>query len=218
MPQGLCVVYVTLIWATREIEILLMFAGQMGCEALNFALKRWIKEERPKRKLVNTLTVLPADVISEMFGKGYGMPSSHAQFVAFFSISLTLWLLLRHVPGPTMSYSPSTILERSLLSILALMGAAAVASSRVYLSYHTPRQVWVGVGVGVASAVLYFIFTTILRRSGLIEWALDTTLARKFRMRDLITTEDIQDAGWGRFESRRQKSVKGIDTRSKKSR
>lgn len=29
--------------------MLLMFAGQMGCEALNFVLKRIIKEERPKR-------------------------------------------------------------------------------------------------------------------------------------------------------------------------
>lgn len=26
-----------------------MFMGQMGCEALNFLLKRLIKEERPKR-------------------------------------------------------------------------------------------------------------------------------------------------------------------------
>jgi len=39
-------------WATREVEILLMFAGQMGCEALNFLLKRLIKEERPKRVLL----------------------------------------------------------------------------------------------------------------------------------------------------------------------
>ena len=54
MPQGLCVVYATLIWSTREIEIFLMFAGQMGCEALNWGLKRWIKEERPKGGLVST--------------------------------------------------------------------------------------------------------------------------------------------------------------------
>lgn len=26
-----------------------MFAGQMSCEALNFALKRLIREERPQR-------------------------------------------------------------------------------------------------------------------------------------------------------------------------
>ena len=50
VPQALCVIYVTLIWSTREVEILLMFAGQMGCEALNFLLKRLIKEERPKRR------------------------------------------------------------------------------------------------------------------------------------------------------------------------
>lgn len=47
VPQALTIVYVTLIWSTREIEILLMFAGQMGCEALNWILKRYIKEERP---------------------------------------------------------------------------------------------------------------------------------------------------------------------------
>jgi len=50
VPQALCVIYVTLIWSTREVEILLMFTGQMGCEALNFVLKRAIKEERPKRE------------------------------------------------------------------------------------------------------------------------------------------------------------------------
>ena len=52
VPQALCVAYVVLIWASREIEILLMFAGQMGCEVLNLILKRLIKEERPRRMLV----------------------------------------------------------------------------------------------------------------------------------------------------------------------
>ena len=50
MPQALCVSYATLIWASREAEVVLMFAGQMGCEALNFVLKRIVKEERPKRR------------------------------------------------------------------------------------------------------------------------------------------------------------------------
>lgn len=51
VPQALCVSYATLIWSTREVEVILMFAGQMGCEALNFVLKRFIKEERPKGEL-----------------------------------------------------------------------------------------------------------------------------------------------------------------------
>ena len=59
LPQALCVVYVSLIWATREVEILLMFMGQMGCEAFNFALKRLVKQERPRRtSALPTSTVL----------------------------------------------------------------------------------------------------------------------------------------------------------------
>lgn len=49
VPQALCITYATLIWSTREAEVFLMFAGQMGCEAANWILKRLIKEERPKR-------------------------------------------------------------------------------------------------------------------------------------------------------------------------
>jgi len=139
-----------------------------------------------------------------MHGKGYGMPSSHSQFVAFFSLSLTLWLLFRHVPTASTSYSPSTFLERLLLSLCACAGAGAVAASRVYLNYHTPKQVLVGATAGGIFAVVWFLFTTYLRRYGWIDGALETWLSRKFRVRDLITTEDVQDAGWGRWEARRQ--------------
>lgn len=83
MPQALCVVYATLMWSTREAEVVLMFAGQMACEAINFALKRLIKEERP-----------PALGV----GKGYGMPSSHAQFCVFWAVALGLFLIARHEP------------------------------------------------------------------------------------------------------------------------
>lgn len=42
-----------------------MFAGQMGCEALNFVLKRIIKEERPKRMcFVHRFDSQPADKTS----------------------------------------------------------------------------------------------------------------------------------------------------------
>nr|POE53416.1 putative dolichyldiphosphatase [Quercus suber] len=47
VPQALMITYVSLIWSTREIEIAIMLAGQLGCEALNWVLKRWIREERP---------------------------------------------------------------------------------------------------------------------------------------------------------------------------
>jgi dolichyldiphosphatase len=166
-----------------------MFAGQMASEALNFALKRLIKEERPK----------------QMNGKGYGMPSSHAQFVGFFSVALSLFLLLRHTPpkNPIPSHTPLSIATRIGLSILATLCAALVAVSRIYLSYHTPKQVFVGWMTGVITAVLWFAATAILRRVGLLAWGLDTTLSRLFRIRDLVVEEDLSQAGWEKWEERR---------------
>lgn len=153
-----------------------------------------------------------------MYGKGYGMPSSHAQFVAFFAVSLTLFLLQRHVPSASTSYSPSTFGERVLLSILGCGCASAVAASRIYLNYHTSKQVLVGVGAGAVSAIGWFLATAYLRRYGWIDWVLENPLARMLRMRDLITTEDLVDAGWGRYESRRKAGRSETNGRSKKAR
>ncbi|OJJ04730.1 hypothetical protein ASPVEDRAFT_86113 [Aspergillus versicolor CBS 583.65] len=182
VPQALCVVYVTLVWATREVEVGLMFAGQLACEALNFALKRIIKEERPK----------------EMFGKGYGMPSSHAQFVAFFAVYMGLFLMFRHSPN----HQNKGIIFRIIASIGISLGAIAVAVSRIYLTYHTPRQVLAGGAVGVVYALAWFIFTGFLRSYGWIDWGLDHSVARCFRLRDLVVSEDLAEAGWQRWEAK----------------
>jgi dolichyldiphosphatase len=143
----------------------------------------------------------------EMHGKGYGMPSSHAQFVSFFSVTLALFLLFRHVPHPTDTHTPLTFPQRFALSILALASAVTVACSRIYLNYHTPKQVIVGCAAGVISALVWFGFTTYLRRAGWIEWVLDTYLARLFRVRDLVVQEDLVDSGWARWEERKKRSA-----------
>ncbi|GJN75222.1 hypothetical protein PLIIFM63780_009569 [Purpureocillium lilacinum] len=220
VPQSLCIVYATLVLATREAEIALALAGQLACEALNFALKRLIKEERPRR----------------IHGKGYGMPSSHAQFVAFWSVSLALFLLLRHRPsgvaattrarangsaakgamrrlGASVSvdglHRPWSLPERLAVSLAAAGVAAAVACSRVYLDYHTPRQVLAGAAAGVASALGWFAATAVLRRSGWLAWALDTPLARALRVRDLAVEEDMCQAGWEKWEAKRAAAAAG---------
>lgn len=148
-----------------------------------------------------------------MHGKGYGMPSSHAQFVAFFSTYLTLFLLLRHTPHPigsphrSTTHTPIPFWQRFILSLLALASAAAVAQSRIYLNYHKPRQVYVGVGAGVCCAVAWFVVTGLARRYGIVDWLLDFELARAVRMRDLVVSEDLVDAGWERWEMRRRKRM-----------
>ncbi|KAL4776064.1 hypothetical protein BDW60DRAFT_203905 [Aspergillus nidulans var. acristatus] len=181
VPQALCVVYVTLVWASREVEVGLMFAGQLVCEALNFALKRIIKEERPK----------------QMFGKGYGMPSSHAQFVAFFAVYLTLFLIFRHAP----SGANQSIMFRIVASLGITLGAGAVAVSRIYLTYHTVRQVLAGCAVGAVFALFWFTFTGLLRSCGWIDWVLEHSIARFLRIRDLVVSEDLAEAGWQRWEA-----------------
>ena len=89
IPQGLMVVYVTLIYSRREIELVLMFVGQLLCELANWILKRLIKENRPKG--------LPCSVqaYEDILIEGYGMPSSHSQFMAFFAVYVTLYLIHR---------------------------------------------------------------------------------------------------------------------------
>ena len=133
------------------------------------------------------------------------MPSSHSQFVAFFSLSLTLFLLFRHQTTTHTSYSPSSIVERAGLALVSFICAFSVAASRVYLNYHTPRQVWIGFSAGLCFAVAWFLTTTYLRQAGWVDWGLDLWIARQLRFRDLVLTEDLQDAGWGRFEERRLK-------------
>ncbi|KAL3471787.1 phosphatidic acid phosphatase type 2/haloperoxidase [Aspergillus californicus] len=197
VPQALCVVYVTLVWASREVEVGVMFAGQLGCEALNFALKRIIKEERPK----------------QMFGKGYGMPSSHAQFVAFFAVYLGLFLIFRHYPTPAS--------QGRLLRVFGSLGiclcATAVAVSRIYLTYHTTRQVLAGCAVGAVFALVWFQFTGVLRSYGWIEWGLDHSVARFLRLRDLVVSEDLAEAGWQRWETKRmlKQNERGVRQSSK---
>lgn len=78
-----------------------------------------------------------------------------------------------------------------------------VAASRVYLNYHTPKQVLVGCAAGVLFAIAWFMFTSYLRRSDWVGWGLETRLSRLLRMRDLCINEDIMDAGWGRWQERR---------------
>ena len=188
-----------------------MFAGQMACEALNWVLKRHFKEQRPRGRNQDISTKISQptqdDVLTqaEMHGKGYGMPSSHAQFVAFFSVTLALFLLFRHVPHPTETHTPFSFAGRCALSLLALASAGTVAVSRIYLSYHTQKQVLVGCACGALFALLWFAFTTYLRRAGWIEWALSTWLARALRVRDLVVQEDLVDSGWARWEERRKR-------------
>jgi len=103
-----------------------------------------------------------------------------------------------------------------LLSLAALASAAAVAASRIYLSYHTPKQVLVGCVAGAIFALFWFGFTTILRRSGWVEWALETWIFRVLRVRDLVVQEDLVDSGWARWEDQRKRQNFRVQNKKRK--
>ncbi|KAK4178397.1 putative dolichyldiphosphatase [Triangularia setosa] len=233
VPQALCVVYATLLWSTREAEVLLMFLGQLTCELINFILKRLIKEERPKHVIITG-------------GKGYGMPSSHAQFAVFWAVALGLFLMVRHRPPrshikkgqmqkekkegeegqePALvdvprrykegglqavnahleaySHTPWSLAQRAVVSLAAGVVAVLVAWSRIYLGYHTPKQVLAGSAAGAVSAVAWFAVTYMMRETGLLAWALEFPVVRWLRIRDLVVEEDLCQAGWEKWEERR---------------
>ena len=212
-----------------------MFAGQLTCEAVNFVLKRLIKEERPRHLHTGA--------------RGYGMPSSHAQFVVFWAVALSLFLLVRHRPPPggraqrqvggegdgnkdkelrapsladvprayragglpalnasveAYSHGPWTLPQRGLLSGGAVAVAGLVAWSRVYLGYHTVRQVLAGCVAGAGCGAAWFAVTYLLRETGALAWALELPVARWCRVRDLVVEEDLCQAGWEKWETGRR--------------
>jgi hypothetical protein len=122
VPQGLCIMYVTLIWATREVEIAMMFSGQMGCEALNFLLKRYIKEERPKRKLPHEYSAMRVPRVG-IFGRFWALSS------------FLLQTLTSVLPIPPLFESPGLLLDGTLTCDFQKCSAKATACPP-----HTPNS------------------------------------------------------------------------------
>lgn len=87
--------------------------------------------------------------------------------------------------------------------------AGTTAWSRVYLGYHSPRQVVWGSAAGAVIAVAWYVAVGVLRSSKLWTWALEHPLSRRMRMRDLIIEEDMCQAGWEKWEDRREAQMKG---------
>lgn len=142
------------------------------------------------------------------------MPSSHAQFVAFFCVYLTLFLLFRHSPHPSDTHTPTTLNERILLALWSILLAATVCASRVYLHYHTVNQVLVGCAVGTVTALAWFAFTTVARRHGWIRWALESRELMMLRVRDLVVEEDLAESGWERWRNVSKRRNLGIVNKS----
>ncbi|XP_055516227.1 dolichyldiphosphatase 1 [Leucoraja erinacea] len=137
--------FVTLIVFKRELHSISFLCGLVLNEILNWLIKNVIKEPRPCQGAHRNLFT------------EYGMPSSHSQFIWFFSIYSLLFLYLRM--HQTNNARCLDLLWRHILSVCLLTLAFLVSYSRVYLMYHSWSQVIYGVIAGGVMGATWFIFT-----------------------------------------------------------
>ncbi|EIM86795.1 uncharacterized protein STEHIDRAFT_97573 [Stereum hirsutum FP-91666 SS1] len=208
-PILLMASYAVLAVYTRELTVINMWAGQLLCEAFNWMVKRAIKEERP----------------ADSVGTGYGFPSSHSQYMAYFATFLVLHLYFRHHFVSTGYYIVDV--AWLLLLHLALIGwAGVVAYSRLYLTYHSPPQVLWGVTLGIIFGVSWYSATELIPTripdssiGKFRTYALDHPISRWFRLRDgwLVWADGGVEAHWQAWAKEREKlRIAGGQTKVKR--
>ncbi|KAI0718317.1 PAP2-domain-containing protein [Fomitopsis betulina] len=190
--------YAVLAVQTRELFFIEMWAGQMLCEAFNWVIKHAIQEERPHSEL----------------GDGFGFPSSHSQWMGYFSAFLLCHLTFRHRFMPT-GWWIVDVLWRMSVYLGLVSWALAVAFSRYYLLYHTPRQVIWGLSIGVTFGTCYYTVVEIIPfvwPTSALGRARTTALANPistwFRVRDgwAVWADGGREAEWTRWRMQWEKS------------
>ncbi|XP_067940138.1 dolichyldiphosphatase 1-like [Watersipora subatra] len=140
LPIFIFVSISTLILFRRDLHTICMGIGVLLNEALNKILKRLIADERPL-------------VPGRHNHHGYGMPSDHSQYMAFFSLYCLLFLYFR-------THRTDTIIGKFWkvsMGTTVVAAAAFCCYSRYYLLYHTAMQVYGGILVGLFSGLIWFI-------------------------------------------------------------
>ncbi|GJQ10740.1 hypothetical protein GpartN1_g2531.t1 [Galdieria partita] len=135
-PIFLYVAETSLVLFRREYFGLTLLSGQLANEVLNVILKVSFAQPRP--------------VGGEQ--SEYGMPSAHSQSM-FFVTSYVIFTLSRQ------RHKPLCDLEKSLLYSFLLICSVLVSFSRIYLGYHSIRQVIVGAFVGCLLGYFWTLFS-----------------------------------------------------------
>ena len=111
-----------------------------------------------------------------------GWPSSHSQYMCFFSIYVTLLATRRLHFGDE--------LRRVFIALLPWPFALTVMYSRVYLGYHTVSQILAGGTLGcLLGAAWYFLMDIVV--SPWFPWLEDTAICRYLRIKDSSHIPDV---------------------------
>ncbi|KAG0279708.1 hypothetical protein BGZ95_000437 [Linnemannia exigua] len=176
-PLAIMCAYVAIVITSRDLKPAVMLVGQVANEAVNLVLKRLVKQARP----------------TEYLGDGYGMPSSHSQFMAYFA-TYVIFLMYRRT-AISEPYIPP------IVSGLVVLWSALVVYSRVHLYYHTWQQVVAGTICGFLFAVIYYhIANGFLRSKGLFDWIVEHPLARQLYIRDTHSLHNLAKFDWDMWQ------------------
>lgn len=158
-----------------------MWTGQVFNEVLNWLIKRAIKQDRPIRMFLPLqlpLTIQWCFTI-ESIGNGYGFPSSHSQYMAYFASFLMCHLCFRHRFSST-GYPVMDFIWRMVVYIGLLGWAGLVAYSRYayycplvklclqkppfryYLGYHNVHQILWGIIIGVGLGIPLYLLAQVI--------------------------------------------------------
>ena len=198
IPLFIVVSAVTTIFIRRDIHSIAFFVGLALNYVSNACLKFYMAEERPR-------------VISgrSHFNR-YGMPSTHAQFMAYVVAYQCLFVLFR------LSHKGGSLLEW-LWKVTWCAGNIAVAVTviygRVYLYYHTVEQVVYGAAFGSLCAVAWFAVTHWVLSPALFPYLASTRAAEFFLLRDLT---DIPHVVWFEYVNARNEALKRLKSKQRK--
>lgn len=192
--------YAILAVFTREITIINMWVGQFGCEAFNFVVKRLVKQGRPPGSM----------------GNGYGFPSSHSQYMAYFATFLILHLHFKHKFVPS-GYRIVDQASQAFVYLAIVAWATTVAYSRYHLSYHSVSQILWGASIGIGFGLSFYTLTELIptrRPNSLLgkarRFLLTNPVSTWLRIRDgwAVWSDSGTEDQWQLWQRERRKRTK----------
>ncbi|KYQ92480.1 dolichyldiphosphatase 1 [Tieghemostelium lacteum] len=171
IPIAIAIGVLTLILFKREVRTIAVFMGLLFSETCNYILKKSIKENRPS-------------YWKELKKQSYGMPSSHSQFMFFFAVLMTLFILKHRIR-----------IKNRLIQLALIIGlyvlALFVAYSRVHLFYHTTKQVVFGSFTGIILGAFWFVVVENILRPYIFPFFINHPIGKFFYLRDSSDIENL---------------------------
>ncbi|KAJ7536899.1 hypothetical protein O6H91_12G087400 [Diphasiastrum complanatum] len=147
----------------RELQAIFLFLGMLIAGTVNNKIKDHVKEPRP-----------PTCEILDMCDS-HGWPSNHSQFMAFFSVFITLNSLFR--------WHFSSSFNKAFTILFPWSCGVATMYSRIYLGYHSKSQVVAGFSAGLMMGSIWFLLINYVV-APLFPWIEQTGLGRALYIRD----------------------------------